>query len=179
MIGSSLPMRRTLLRHMIGVKPNLSCMFRWSGHDSPNYNMWATIIFSGTAALFVAMTFAALWHLRWVQRLPSLEVLATAERSASAPEGSIRCSVVIAARDEEARIASTIRHLLVQRGVEAEFIVVDDRSTDQTGGRIAGRLAWQMSRLPRRRQRGHGRLDSFHGCRLLVEARRDRASSSG
>jgi glycosyltransferase involved in cell wall biosynthesis len=57
-----------------------------------------------------------------------------------------RCSVVIAARDEEARIEQTIRRLLVQREVEAEFIVVDDRSTDQTG-EILRRLAKEDSRL--------------------------------
>jgi len=45
----------------------------------------------------------------------------------------VRCSVVIAARDEEARIEGTLRHLLAQRGIKAEFIVVDDRSTDRTG----------------------------------------------
>jgi glycosyltransferase involved in cell wall biosynthesis len=41
--------------------------------------------------------------------------------------------VVIAARDEEARIEQTIRHLIAQRGVEVEIIIVDDRSTDHTG----------------------------------------------
>src|SRR5205823_11394701 len=45
----------------------------------------------------------------------------------------------------------------------------------EAGGSVAGRLAGQVPCLPRRRQRGHRRLDSFHGCRLLVEAGRDRA----
>src|SRR5262245_25112659 len=95
--------------------------------------MWATLIFSGTAALFLAMAIAALWHLRWVRRLPVLETFTTADQPApSLPANTIRCSVVIPARNEEARIEQTIRYLLVQRGVEAEFIVVDDRSTDRT-----------------------------------------------
>jgi glycosyltransferase involved in cell wall biosynthesis len=109
--------------------------------------MWATLIFSGTATLFLSMTFAALWHLRWVRRLPALEAFTTAEGSASSsPEGRVRCSVVIAARDEGARIKGTLRHLLAQRGVEAEFIVVDDRSTDRTSD-ILRRLAKEDSRL--------------------------------
>src|SRR2546425_4860484 len=29
-------------------------------------------MFSGTAAVFLALTIAALWHLRWVRRLPAL-----------------------------------------------------------------------------------------------------------
>src|SRR5207249_1295952 len=168
--------------------------------------MWATLIFCGTTALFLSMTLAALWHLRWVRRLPALEALTTATgRALSSPSERVRCSVVIAARDEETRIEGTVRRLMAQRGVEAEFFIVDDRSTDRTGeilrqlakedfgrnpaptgergcageieagGSVAGRLAGQVPCLPRRRQRGHRRLDSFHGCRLLVEAGRDRA----
>jgi len=34
--------------------------------------------FCGTTALFLAMTLAALWHLRWMRRLPALETLTTA-----------------------------------------------------------------------------------------------------
>jgi hypothetical protein len=30
--------------------------------------MWATLIFCGTTALFLSITMAALWHLRWVRR---------------------------------------------------------------------------------------------------------------
>src|SRR5258706_3516812 len=103
-------------------------------HDPPQLTMWPTLIFTSIAALFLAMTFAALWHLRWVRRLPALDTVA------SSTDGAVRCSVVIAARDEEARIEGTVRHLFAQRGVEAEFIVVDDRSTGHTG-EILQRLA--------------------------------------
>lgn len=103
--------------------------------------MWATVIFLGTAAIFLVMMLASLWHLRWMRRLPPLEALAATE-----PAGRIRCSVIVAARDEEARIEQTIRHLLAQRGVEAEFIVVDDRSTDRTN-EILKRLAREDARL--------------------------------
>jgi len=44
-----------------------------------------------------------------------------------------RVSVVIAARDEQARIETTVRRLLAQEGVEIQVIAVDDRSTDRTG----------------------------------------------
>src|SRR6185295_9044709 len=133
--------------------------------------MWASLIFSGTAALFLAMMFAALWHLRWVRRLPSLKALAAAERSGSAPEGRIRCSVVIAARDEEARIEGTIRHLLTQCGVETEFIVVDDRSTDRTG-EILRRLAKEDARLQVKRVDvlPDSWLGKCHACRVGASA---------
>jgi hypothetical protein len=70
--------------------------------------MWTTLIFSATAALFLAWALSALWHLRWVRRLPALE---PGEQSESLAEARVRCSVVIAARNEEARIEQTIRHL--------------------------------------------------------------------
>src|ERR1041385_1353573 len=108
--------------------------------------MWATLIFGGTAAMFLAMTLAALWHLRWVRRLPAMETFTATERPASSPGQRVRCSVVIAARDEEARIEGTMRRLLAQRGGTVEFIVVDDRSTDGTG-EILRRLAEEDARV--------------------------------
>jgi cellulose synthase/poly-beta-1,6-N-acetylglucosamine synthase-like glycosyltransferase len=89
--------------------------------------MWATLIFVGTAAVFLAMTIATLWHIRWVRRLPTLKTLTAAPTTSR-----IKCSIVIAARDEAARIEQTLRRLLAQRGVELELFVVDDRSTDGT-----------------------------------------------
>jgi glycosyltransferase involved in cell wall biosynthesis len=117
--------------------------------------------------MFLAMTLAALWHLRWVRRLPALEALTPAAGFAAAPGGQIRCSVVIAARDEEARIEQTIRHLLAQRGVEAEFIVVDDRSTDRTN-EILQRLAQQDARVHVKRVDvlPDGWLGKCHACHV-------------
>jgi len=54
--------------------------------------------------------------------------------------------VVIAARDEEDRIEGTLRHLMAQHGVESEFIIVDDRSTDRTG-EVLKNLAAQDPRI--------------------------------
>jgi glycosyltransferase involved in cell wall biosynthesis len=133
--------------------------------------MWATLIFCGTAALFLSMTVGALWHLRWVRRLPALETLTAAERPGSPAAESVRCSVVIAARDEEARIEATIRHLLDQRGVEAEIIVVDDRSTDRTS-QILRRLAKQDERVQVKRVEAlpEGWLGKCHACHIGASA---------
>src|SRR5206468_1805792 len=87
---------------------------------SANQLMWTILIFDAVAGLFLLWTAFALWHLRWVQRLPAREKLATADPLAL-PAKLIHCSVVIAARDEEARIEQTLRHLFAQRGVELEL----------------------------------------------------------
>ena len=127
--------------------------------------MWMTLIFSGAAVLFVAWTLSALWHLRWVRRLPGLDTLPTAA------DKLVRCSVVIAARDEEARIEQTIRHLLAQRGVETELIVVDDRSTDQTS-EILWRLANEDARVQLKRVDvlPEGWLGKCHACHVGASA---------
>ena len=134
--------------------------------------MWATLIFCGTIAVFLSMTLAALWHLRWVQPLPALEALAPATAPAgSSPSEPIRCSVVIAARDEEARIEGTVRRLLAQQGVEAEFLIVDDRSTDRTG-EILRRLAKEDARVKLKRVEvlPDGWLGKCHACHVGASA---------
>jgi glycosyltransferase involved in cell wall biosynthesis len=79
--------------------------------------------------------------------------------------------VVIAARDEQARIEATIRHLLVQRGVEADIIVVDDRSTDQTS-EILQRLAKEDPRVQVERVEvlPEGWLGKCHACYVGARA---------
>jgi cellulose synthase/poly-beta-1,6-N-acetylglucosamine synthase-like glycosyltransferase len=131
--------------------------------------MWVTLIFSGTAGLFFIWTISALWHLRCVRRLPSLEPSHAADRPVSSLP--VRCSVVIAARDEEARIEQTIRHLLAQRGVEAEIIVVDDRSTDRTG-EILQQLAMKDTRILAKRVDvlPDGWLGKCHACHIGASA---------
>jgi glycosyltransferase involved in cell wall biosynthesis len=127
-----------------------------------NQTMWATLLFDGTAGLFLAWTISALWHLRWVRRLPELQTLTTAPT-----EGRIKCSVIIAARDEEARIEQTIRHLLAQRGAELELIVIDDRSTDRTS-EILQWLAKEDARLQVKRVDvlPDGWLGKCHACHV-------------
>jgi hypothetical protein len=126
---------------------------------------YAILIFGGMTALFVAMTLSMLWQLRWVRRLPTLETLMA--RKGPSPRPAPRCSVVIAARDEESRIEQTLRHLLAQRGVELELIVVDDRSTDGTG-EILRRLAKDDPRVQMRRVDvlPGGWLGKCHACHI-------------
>src|SRR5262245_48430087 len=57
-----------------------------------------------------------------------------------------RVSVVVAARDEAARIETTVRRLLAQEGVDLELVVVDDRSGDGTTAILRG-LAAEDARL--------------------------------
>ena len=127
--------------------------------------MWALFIFSGTAALFLIWTLSAFWHIRWVRRLPALTAFSPRV------EIPVRCSVIIAARDEEARIEQTIRHLFAQRGVELEIIVVDDRSADRTP-EILQRLAAEDSRLRVERVTAlpEGWLGKCHACYVGARA---------
>src|SRR5688572_14289961 len=106
--------------------------------------MWITLAFLSTAALFVGMTISTLHHQRWARRLPSLDTLPVP--ADGSPTSEVRCSVIVAARDEEARLEETVRHLLVQRHVTLEVIVVDDRSTDATAG-ILRRLSSGNTRV--------------------------------
>ena len=133
--------------------------------------MWATLIFGGTAALFLVLTFAALWHLRWVRRLPTLDSLTSTPELAVSPGEPIRCSVVIAARNEEARIEQTIRHVLAQSRVKVELIIVDDRSTDRTS-EILERLAKQDARVRTKRvdELPKGWLGKCHACHVGANA---------
>ncbi len=123
--------------------------------------MWMTLIFYGTIGLFVVWMLSALWHLHWVRRLPARD-----GKRLSTFHG-VRCSVVIAARDEEKRIEQTLRRLLAQRGVELEIIVVDDRSRDGTGA-IVRKLRSADARVQLRRVDvlPDGWLGKCHACHL-------------
>jgi len=128
-------------------------------------------LFGSVAACFVAMTCAALFHLRWARRLPSSKALAAIPRLDGSNAGAVRCSAVVPARDEEARIENTVRHLLAQCGVEVEVIVVDDRSTDRTS-EILRRLAEEDSRVRVKRVDvlPDGWLGKCHACHLGASA---------
>ncbi len=79
----------------------------------------------------------------------------------------MRCSVIVAARDEDARLEATVRHLLAQRHVALEVIVVDDRSTDATGD-ILRRLASEDTRVRATRVEHlpDGWLGKSHACHV-------------
>jgi glycosyltransferase involved in cell wall biosynthesis len=129
--------------------------------------MWITLLFVGTAALFLAMTSSALFHLQWAHRLPPLAELGTPDRCNGANDDRVQCSVVVAARDEESRIGDTVGCLLAQLDVRLEVIVVDDRSTDRTA-EVLRRLAQHDDRV--RTQRVHelpaGWLGKCYACHL-------------
>lgn len=129
--------------------------------------MWTTIAFISTAALFVGWTAATLRHQRWARRLPALEAFSAAAGLEGLPTSAVRCSVIVAARDEEARIEGTVRHLLAQQHVALEVIVVDDRSADATGD-IVRRLASQDARVRATRveQLPDGWLGKCHACHV-------------
>src|SRR3954452_13253827 len=133
--------------------------------------MWLTCLFLGVTALFVFMALSTLWHMRWVQRLPSGEALSIGGTQTSTRESGARCSIIVAARDEESRIEGTIRHLLALRDVDAEFIVVDDRSVDGTP-EILRRLAAEDSRLQIKRVDSlpEGWLGKCHACHVGASA---------
>lgn len=133
--------------------------------------MWVTLFFCGATALLLFMTLAALWHLRGVRRLPALEVLTAATEPAQSRSERVSCSVVIAARNEEARIEGTVRRLLAQQGVEAEFLIVDDRSTDRTG-EILRQLAKEDARVKLKRVDvlPDGWLGKCHACHVGASA---------
>ena len=127
--------------------------------------MWITIAFISTTVFFVGVTMATLYHQRWARRLPALETLTAP--AAGLPASPVRCSVIVAARDEEARLEATVRHLLAQQHVALEVIVVDDRSTDATG-EILRRLASVEARLRTTRVEHlpDGWLGKSHACHV-------------
>ena len=129
--------------------------------------MWLTLLFCFTTALFLWMTSSALFHLQWAQRLPRLSDRDKALGAGESRDAPVLCSVVIAARDEEARIESSIRNLLVQREVNLEIIVVDDRSTDRTE-EILTRLTQQDDRVRMQRVQTlpDGWLGKCYACHI-------------
>ncbi len=96
----------------------------------------------------------------WLTRASALTALAFAARGATfeaswfeipllrrAPEAALpSVSIVVPARDEERSIEDCVRSLCVQQFVDAEVIVVDDRSTDRTPD-ILARLTAQFANL--------------------------------
>ena len=136
-------------------------------------NGWLELLLWGVAAVFFGMTAASCFHLRWARRLPSFASLhANGPLVSSTPGDSLlRVSVVLAARDEEARIENTMRRLLAQQEVQLEIIAVDDRSHDRTG-EILRRLAKEDPRIKPLRVDvlPEGWLGKCHACHLGAAA---------
>jgi hypothetical protein len=130
---------------------------------------WTTIAFLTTAAIFIGMTLATLHHQRWARRLPELESLLL--HTDNSQSSVVCCSVIVAARDEAARLEATVRHLLAQRLVAVEVIVVDDRSTDGSQD-IMRRLATEDARVRAMRvdHLPDGWLGKSHACHMGASA---------
>src|SRR5262245_37061731 len=122
--------------------------------------MGATLFFSAVALLWLAL---AARTMRGVLALKSLPPTV-----ASPPP---RVSVVVAARDEQGRIETTVRRLLVQVGIELNVIAVDDRSTDRTG-EILHQVAAEDPRLKVLRVEAlpEGWLGKCHACHRGAES---------
>lgn len=82
--------------------------------------------------LLSAIVFAW-WVLAFFRTLLNLALLPRLRRGAM-PSLRRRVSIIIPARDEERSIGRTVRAMLAQTYPDLEVIVVDDRSTDATGG---------------------------------------------
>lgn len=125
-----------------------------------------TYFLLAVAAVWLLFSVAAFRNAQATPRLPALAELPR-------PEVPPRVSVVVAARDEGARIEQTVRRLLAQRDVALEIVVVDDRSTDDTPA-ILARLAAENPALRTLRVEAlpHGWLGKCHACSLgAAEAR--------
>jgi glycosyltransferase involved in cell wall biosynthesis len=111
-----------------------------------------------SAIVFSVMTLRTMICLHWAQRLPPLEV---------PPISKARVSVVLAARDEGARVEGTIRRILAQQHVELEIIPVDDRSRDCTS-QILKSLSAEDSRVRPKRvdTLPEDWLGKSHACHL-------------
>ena len=81
--------------------------------------MCVTIAFIFTAAVFVGSTLAKLHHQRWARRLPALEALPPPADGVHT--SAVRCSVIVAARDEEARALRIAAHPRVLNSVRTEL----------------------------------------------------------
>jgi hypothetical protein len=121
--------------------------------------MGISIFFGAVALVWLVLAVQTLRAVRAVRALPP-----RAKPGAGPPP---RVSVVIAARDEQGRIETTVGRLLTQEGVELEVIAVDDRSTDRTG-EILRRVAAADPRLQVLRVDAlpEGWLGKCHACHL-------------
>jgi glycosyltransferase involved in cell wall biosynthesis len=86
-------------------------------------------LFFSLAFIWIAFSVSALLSFRSVKLLAPL--VRTSHTQPRLPRGP-RVSILLAARNEERRIARTVSGLLDQTDVEFELIVVNDRSTDST-----------------------------------------------
>jgi len=112
-------------------------------------------------SLWLLMSLLSLWGLLEFRRLPALD-----------PDqdlADVLVSVIVPARNEEARIEEALRRLLDQRGagIRVEIITVNDRSSDGTG-EVLDRLGQQHQHLSvlHVEELPPGWLGKCHACHL-------------
>src|SRR4051812_29702564 len=88
----------------------------------------------------------AFWILAAAEMLRSILTLRHLPILQSLPQPPPTLSVIIAVRDEAARIEKTVRQVLAQQGVDLQLIVVNDRSRDATP-QILSTLCGQFPQL--------------------------------
>ncbi len=117
------------------------------------------ILFWLLAVGWFSLTLRALYDIRCIPQLAESASLSTGK--------SERVSIIVSARDEASRIETTVTRLLELRDVDAEIIVVDDRSSDGTTA-ILQRLAEDNPRLELLRVDvlPEGWLGKTHACHL-------------
>ena len=91
-------------------------------------------------------TAGVVWTLTTLALLRDAAAVPRLPPRASAGGERPRVTAVVPARDEAERIGETVARLLLQRDVDLEIVVVDDRSSDATGA-IVARLAQQDARV--------------------------------
>ncbi len=99
--------------------------------------MILNIIFWVVGVLWLFAAFDAIQNILTLRRLPPLQ---------SPPQPTPKLSVLIAVRDEAARIEKTVRQILAQQHVDLQLIVVNDRSRDSTS-QILDQLSHEDPRL--------------------------------
>jgi glycosyltransferase involved in cell wall biosynthesis len=99
------------------------------------------------AELYLALATLLFWGLFAVDLCIGIRSMRTLkDLSPSAADPPPKVSIIIAARNEQAKVETGLQSVLLQDYANLEVIVVDDRSTDQTGA-ILQRMARDDPRL--------------------------------